>query len=97
VDPVENQHRSGSCPLQAGSQKFSLREGATRATRPPDTSVYGVDGTLRAVGFDLERPKVTSDPVPVLDGVVTKLSGAVNFRLSQNGSLAVHNGHYRQR
>ena len=49
--------------------------------------VYGIRGTLRAVGFDLERLEVTSDPVPVLDGVITKNSGAANFAISQSGSL----------
>lgn len=33
--------------------------------------IYGVDGTLRAVPFDLDRLTVTGDPVPVLEDVVT--------------------------
>ncbi len=49
--------------------------------------VYGVEGTLRAVGFDLERLEVTTDPVPVLDGVITKPGGAADFGVSANGSL----------
>ena len=39
------------------------------------------------MGFDLERLEVTSDPVPVLEGVNTKDSGAANFGISQSGSL----------
>ena len=49
--------------------------------------VWG-DGALRAVGFDLERLEVTTDPVPVADGVLTKASGSASFGLAQNGSLA---------
>ena len=50
--------------------------------------IYGVNGTLRAVGFDLERLEVTDpNPVPVLAGVVTKASGAVDFDLARDGSL----------
>ena len=39
--------------------------------------VYGIDGTMWAVPFDLDRLEVTGDPVLVLEGVVTKASGAV--------------------
>ncbi len=49
--------------------------------------VYGANGTLRAVGFDLARLEVTSAPIPVLSGVVTKTGGAANFRISDDGSL----------
>ena len=50
--------------------------------------VYGADDTLLAVPFDLDRLEVTGDPVPLLDGVtITQGSGAVEFRLSANGSL----------
>jgi serine/threonine-protein kinase len=48
--------------------------------------VYGVGGTLRAVAFDLDRLEVTSDPVPVLDGVEMK-GGSTNFSLSATGTL----------
>jgi len=54
--------------------------------------VYGVGGTLRAVGFDLERLEVTSAPVPVLDGVITKTTGAANFGISRSGSLVYVSG-----
>ncbi len=49
--------------------------------------VYGIEGTLRAVGFDLETLEVTSDPVLVLDEVVTKASGAADFAVARDGSL----------
>ena len=49
--------------------------------------MYGLDGTIRAVPFDLERLAVTGVPVPVLDGVITKTSGAADFSLSETRSL----------
>ena len=50
--------------------------------------VYAVEGTLRAVAFDLDTLEVTSDPVPVVEGVMTKDgSGAASFDLSESGSL----------
>ena len=49
--------------------------------------VYGAEGTLRAVPFDLAQLEVTGDPVPVLEGVMTAPTSAVEFSLSANGSL----------
>ena len=49
--------------------------------------VYAASGTLRAVAFDLEALEIVGNPVPVLDGVVTKTSGAANFDLAEDGSL----------
>ena len=64
--------------VSAGSQpKYS----------PTGHIVYGVGGTLRAVGFDLDRLEVTTNALPVLDGVITKASGAANFSFSRDGTL----------
>ena len=41
--------------------------------------LYGSVGGLRAVEFDLQSLSLTGDPVRVLDGVVIKESGAVDF------------------
>ncbi len=49
--------------------------------------VYGVGGTLRAVAFDLDRLQVQGTPVPVVERVVMKPSGAANFSLARDGSL----------
>ena len=54
--------------------------------------VYGTEGTLRAVPFDLARLTVTGDPVPVLEDVVTKATGAVDFGLAEDGSLVYVTG-----
>jgi len=51
-----------------------------------------VDGSLRAVPFDPARLAVSGNPVPVLEGVGVKPSGAANFDLSANGHLVYFGG-----
>jgi len=45
------------------------------------------DGSLRAVAFDPAALEVRGTPVPVLDSVGVKTSGAANFDISHNGHL----------
>ena len=60
---------------------------------PTGHLIYGVGGTLRAVLFDLDRLEVTDpNPVPVLEGVVTKPSGAADFDIAADGSLVYIEG-----
>ena len=49
--------------------------------------IYGVEGTLWAVGFDLDRLEALGDPAPVQEGVLTKDSGSAEFGVSKTGSL----------
>ena len=74
--------------LDSGETKVLIPGGSNPRYAPTGHIVYGVGGTLRAVGFELDKLEVTSDPVPVLDGVITKSTGAANFGMSQSGSLA---------
>ena len=78
--------------LASGESKILIPGGSNPRYAPTGHIVYGVGGTLRAVGFDLERLEVTGDPVPVLEGVATKNSGAANFGMSQSGFLAYITG-----
>ena len=73
--------------LVTGESTTLIAGGSNPRYAPTGHIVYGVGGTLRAVGFDLDKRVVTSDPVPVLDGVVTKVTGAADFSISQSGSL----------
>lgn len=54
--------------------------------------VYGVNGTLRAVPFDLDALEVRGAPITVLHGVRTKPSGAASFSVSSSGALAYLTG-----
>ena len=74
--------------LDTGEQTVLVPGGSNPRYAPTGHIVYGVGGTLRAVLFDLDRLEVTdANPVPVLNGVVTKGSGAADFDLASDGSL----------
>ena len=74
--------------LDTGEQTVLVPGGSNPRYAPTGHIVYGVGGTLRAVRFDLDRLEITdANPVPVLDGVVTKGSGAADFDLASDGSL----------
>ena len=74
--------------LETNEQRMLVSGGSAPRYSPTGHIVYGISGTLRAVGFDLDRLEVTNpNPVPVLDGVVTKQNGAANFDVARDGSL----------
>lgn len=50
--------------------------------------VYAAAGTLRGVRFDPARLEVLSDPVPVVEQVLTKPNGTAAFSVSRSGALA---------
>ena len=72
--------------LETGEHK-SLTPGTSPRYSDTGHIVYSVEGTLFAVPFDLGSLSVTGDPIPVLEGVDTKPTGAGNFSLSREGSL----------
>jgi serine/threonine-protein kinase len=79
--------------LDSGEHRVLFSGGSAPRYSPTGHIVYGVSGTLRAVGFDLNRLEVTNpNPVPVLDGVSMKPSGAANFDLAGDGSLVYVEG-----
>jgi serine/threonine-protein kinase len=50
--------------------------------------IYARASGLLAAPFDAVRLQLTGSPVPILDGVVTNLSGGGHFSFSSSGSLA---------
>ena len=54
---------------------------------PTGHLLYGTDGYVWAVGFDLERLETVGDPVPVQEDVLTKIAGSANFGVADDGSL----------
>ena len=56
---------------------------------PTGHLVYGLNGVLFAVPFDVGARQVTGGPVPLVEGVrqSTASTGAVQFSMSTNGSL----------
>ena len=73
--------------LDTHEQKVVIRGGSYPRYSPTGHLLYGVQGNLWAVGFDLSRLETVGDPVPVQEGVLMKPQGAANFSVSENGSL----------
>ena len=74
--------------LETGAVTYLLPGGSFPRYSPTGHIVYGVGGTLRAVGFDPERLALTSNnATPVVEDVATKAEGAGNFSFSAKGSL----------
>ena len=73
--------------LETGERKVLFPGGSNPHYASTGHIVYGLDGTLRAVPFDLDAVEVKGDPVPVLEGVVTQPRGDAHFSLAEDGTL----------
>jgi serine/threonine-protein kinase len=93
--PIENA-QIAVLDLRTGEQNVLVSGGSNPRYAASGHIVYGVAGTLRAIAFDLDRLGVRGDPVPALDRVITKGSGAANFSFSRDGSLAYLAGDLQQ-
>jgi len=75
--------------LESRSWRTILRGGSFARYVPSGQIIFGRDGAILAVPFDLRAGKVTGPPVTVLEGVMTEPgSGAAQFAVaSEAGSL----------
>ena len=73
--------------LATGAVKTLIRGGSSAEYAATGHIVFVLEGTLRAVRFDQDRLEVLGSPVPVLDRLVTKVSGVADFALSRDGTL----------
>ena len=73
--------------LASGTHQILLRGGSHAHYAPTGHLVYTAGGTLRAVGFDLDRLETRGTPVPVLPRLVTTAGGAADFVLATDGTL----------
>ena len=71
--PIENA-QIAILDLDTGVHKALVPGGSYPRYSPTGHIVYGMGGTLRAVGFDLDRLEGTTNALPVLDGVITLVS-----------------------
>ncbi|HET9368745.1 MAG TPA: protein kinase, partial [Vicinamibacterales bacterium] len=80
-------------PLPDGARKVVQRGGYHGRYLPSGHLVYIHEGTLFATRFDLERLEVTSQPVPVLEGVRSNsITAGAQFSISDSGMLAYFPG-----
>jgi serine/threonine-protein kinase len=75
-------------PAGAAAWRVVIRGGSSPRYLPTGHVAYVADGVLYGVGFDLQSLSVTTDPVALVDGVLTKPSGAADVAIAPNGTLA---------
>jgi Tol biopolymer transport system component len=73
--------------LKTGQRRILVRGGSSAEYVETGHLLYAAAGTLRAVRFDPVRLEVLSDPVPVVEQVMTKADGAAEFSVSRHGTL----------
>ena len=73
--------------LERGDQSVLIADGSSPRYTPTGHIVYEVAETLWAVPFDLDSLQVSGNRAPVLESVLVKQSGAVNFDISNDGVL----------
>ena len=78
--------------MDTREQKVVIEGGSNARYATSGHIVYAAEGTLRAVQFDIDSLQVLGSPVPVLNGVVTKLNGAADFAIATNGTLVYRTG-----
>ena len=95
TDALENS-RIAVLDLATRQHKTLIRGGShaefvgplTGVSGQPGYLVYAAASTLRAVRFDPVRLEILGDPVPIVDQVLMKPSGAASFSVSRSGALA---------
>jgi serine/threonine-protein kinase len=73
--------------LKTGQPKTLIRGGSDAHYVETGHLVFAASGALRAVRFDPVRLEVLGDPVTVVEGLMTKPSGAANYAVSRQGTL----------
>ena len=72
---------------RSGTQKTLLKGARSARYVRSGHLVFESGGSLRAVAFDPDRLEIESEPVPVVEGVSVKASGAANFGVARDGTL----------
>ena len=78
--------------LQANTQTVLVRGGHHARYVGTGHLVYGAEGTLRAVPFDLARRTPSGAPVPVLEQVLMTPDGAIDVAVADNGTFVYVSG-----
>ncbi len=74
--------------LKTGQRKTLIRGGSDAQYVETGHLIFAAAGALRAVRFDPVRLEVLGDPVTVVDRVMIKPTGAANYAVSREGTLA---------
>lgn len=75
--------------LATGERRLILQGASMARYVPTGHLIFGREGVLYAVGFDVDRLTVHGNPVAILTGVAgDQTTGAVHFSVSDDGTLA---------
>lgn len=74
--------------LTTGRRKTLIRGGSQAEYVNTGHLIFAAAGSLRAVRFDVAKLEVLGDSVPVVDQVMTAVTGAANFSVARDGTLA---------
>ena len=91
ADPIE-EAQIAVLSLDTLEYEVVLSGGTFPRYSPTGHLLYGVQGNLWAVGFDVNRLETVGDAVPVQEGVMTMPNGATVFGVSAHGSLVYVTG-----
>jgi eukaryotic-like serine/threonine-protein kinase len=78
--------------LKNGTQKILVRGGTFPVFVRGGYLVYGAAGTLRAIRFDPATFATSGNPIPVLEHVASKGTGALDVGVSSAGAMAYITG-----
>ena len=78
--------------LQTGTQKTLVHGGTFPLFVRSGHIVFTAAGTLRAIRFDAATLAVSGNPLPVLDHVASKGTGAADVSVSRDGAMAYISG-----
>jgi len=87
-----DQAQIAALDLATGTQTIVAQGGSHAHYVPTGHLVYAAGGSLRAVGFDADRLETRGTQVPVVPRLVTVSSGAADFDVSGDGTLAYLDG-----
>jgi len=74
--------------LETGSRQILFRGGSHAHYVRSGHLIYGQEGALRAVAFDLARREIRGTPATVVPSVVTSSRGGVHAVVARDGTLA---------
>ena len=78
--------------LSTGKSQMLLRGGSHARYVTTGHLVFMDAGALQAVPFARKRLEVGGEPIPLLQNVMVKVSGAGNFAVSEDGTLVGRGG-----
>jgi eukaryotic-like serine/threonine-protein kinase len=92
IDNLAGDRQIAVIDLQSKRVKVLARGGSSPQYSPSGHLLYAASGTLYAVPFDLDGLELTGAATPVVNGLVTKSSGAADYTVAGNGSIVYVSG-----